>query len=69
MGFYTEAAKQLNNSNSNITPMDAPSFLYECAQTEQALFEGLIELDFAQVYNEAGVISLTEADEKAASCC
>ena len=64
MGFYTEAAKQLNNSN--ITPIDMPTFLYECAQTEQQLFEGLIELDFAQVYSESGVITLTEADKEAA---
>ena len=60
MGFYTEAAQQL------ITPMDVPSFFIECAQTEQQLFEGLIELDFAHVYNEAGIISLTEADEEKA---
>lgn len=62
MGFYTEAAKRLNN----ITPIDAASFFIECAETEQALFEGLIELDFAQVYNESGVIKLSEADEAAA---
>ena len=60
MGYYTEAAKQL------INPIDVPSFFIECAQTEHQLFEGLIELDFAHVYNEAGIISLTEADEEKA---
>ena len=61
MGYYTEAAKQL------INPMDVPTFFIECAQTEHQLFEGLIELDFAQIYNEAGIISLTEADEEKAN--
>lgn len=61
MGFYTEDAKRLN-----ITPIDAPAFFIECAQTEQALFEGLIELDFAEVYNEAGIMTLSEADVEAA---
>ena len=62
MGYYTEAAKRLITS-----PMDAPTFLYEAAQTEHKLFEGLIELDFAQVYNESGVITLSEADEQQAT--
>lgn len=61
MGFYTEAAKQL------INPMDVPSFFIECARTENMLFEGLIELDFAHVYNETGIISISEADEENAN--
>ena len=63
MGYYTEEAKQLNSLDT----LDVPSFFIECAQTERQLFEGLIELDFAEVYNEAGIISLTEADEEKAT--
>lgn len=60
MGFYTESAKQM------INPMDVPTFMIECAQSERKLFEGLIELDFAEVYCESGLAFLTEEETKAA---
>ena len=63
MGYFIEEAKNLNSVNI----LDVPSYFIECTQTERKLFEGLIELDFAEVYNEAGIISLTEADEEKAS--
>lgn len=60
MGFYTESARQM------INPMDVPTFMIECAQTERELFEGLIELDFAQVYKENGLAVFTEEETEAA---
>ena len=57
MGFYTESAKQLIAS-----PLTVPEFMMECSRIDHILFEGMIELDFAEVYNESGVITLTEAD-------
>lgn len=60
MGFYTESAKQM------INPMDVPSFFIECAETERKLFEGLIELDFAEVYKENGLAVFTEEETAAA---
>ena len=38
----------------------------ECHRIDNILFEGMIELDFAEVYNESGAIVLTEADEEEA---
>ncbi len=58
MGFYIESAKQM------INPMNVPTFMIECAETERKLFEGLIELDFAEVYCESGLAVFTE-EEKA----
>ena len=63
MGHYIEEAKNMNS----IDALSAPSFLIESAKTELQLFEGLIELDFAEVYNENGIISLSEADQESAS--
>lgn len=60
MGFYTESAKQL------ISPLSVPDFLMECHHVDNVLFEGLIELDFAEVYNESGLISLTEEEQEQA---
>ena len=59
MGFYTESAKQL------INPVTIPDFLMECAHIDNVLFEGLIELDFAECYNESGNIVLTEEEKEA----
>lgn len=59
MGFYTESAKQL------INPVSIPDFLMECAHIDRVLFEGMIELDFAEIYNESGNIVLTEEDQQA----
>jgi len=60
MGVYTESARQL------INPMDIPTFMIECAKTERALFEGVIELDFAEVYKENGLAVFTEEETAAA---
>lgn len=59
MGFYTESAKQL------INPVSIPDFLMECAHIDRVLFEGMIELDFAEIYNESGNIVLTEEEQQA----
>lgn len=61
MGFYTESARRL------INPMDVPAFFEECAKTERKLFEGLIELDFAEVYCESGLAVFTEEEKAAAN--
>lgn len=60
MGFYTESARQI------INPIDVPTFMAECAKAERKLFEGLIELDFAQVYKENGLAVFTEEETAAA---
>lgn len=64
MGVYTESAKQIYNSS--VDALSAPMFMINCAETERKLFEAVIELDFAEVYNESGVIYLSEADQQAA---
>lgn len=64
MGYYTEAAKAINEAA--ISPMDIPTFFLESTIMERKLFEGLIELDFAEVYNEAGLIYLSEEEQEAA---
>lgn len=65
MGVYVESARNITSDPINM--LTAPGLLIDCAQTEQKLFEALIELDFAEVYNESGMVILTEEDKAAAS--
>lgn len=40
--------------------------MIEAERLDQSLFESLIEVDFAEAYNEAGIIALTEEEQAAA---
>ena len=60
MGFYTESAKELISN-----PLSAPEFLMECNRIDRAIFEGMIELDFAEAYSANGTIFLEEGEEEA----
>ena len=48
-------------------PSNAIEFMIEAERIDNKLFESIIEVDFAEAYNEAGIISLTEAEQQAAA--
>lgn len=48
-------------------PSNAIEFMIEAERIDNELFESIIEVDFAEAYNEAGIISLTEAEQQAAA--
>lgn len=60
MGVYSKkTAPEAAVVTESIDPIQ---FVIESHQQEHALFEAIIETDFAQAYNEHGLISLTESD-------
>lgn len=63
MAVYTRAALGESYLDHDANPFQ---LMIEAEQIDQSLFESLIEVDFATVYNEAGIITLTEADKEAA---
>lgn len=54
-------------SNNNNGPSNFMEFMIEAERIDNKLFESIIEVDFAEAYNEAGVICLTEEEKAAAA--
>lgn len=59
MGVYSKKTAPEAVVTESIDPIQ---FVIESHQQEHALFEAIIETDFAQAYNDCGLISLTESD-------
>lgn len=65
MGVYTNmAANYVNNIGDNPV-LESLQFSLDMQKADHAMFEALIELDFDEVYQEAGLSVYTEADIKA----
>ena len=62
MGIFSNVAEATVQGTKNINPLQ---FALDVQRADLAMFESLIELDFSGAYNEAGIISLTEADKEA----
>lgn len=65
MGVYTNmAANYVNNIGDNPV-LESLQFSLDMQKADHAMFEALIELDFDEVYQEAGLSVYTEAEVKA----
>lgn len=60
MGVYSKPV--IVESATNIGSTDYVQLLIDIEETNQSLFEAVIELDFAEAYNKAGLNTLTESD-------
>ena len=60
MGVYSKPV--VVESATNIGSTDYVQLLIDIEETNQSLFEAVIELDFAEAYNKAGLNTLTESD-------
>ena len=71
MGVYTTSTavnessiEDMLFSEAELASFNPMGFMVDTYRADQALFEALIEVDFAEVYNENGMISLTEAEQE-----
>ena len=71
MGVYTnstavaEASLEEFLAEADTSSFNPFGFMVDTYRADQALFEALIEVDFAEVYNESGMLFLDEADKSA----
>ena len=71
MGVYTTSTavnessiEDMLFSEAELASFNPMGFMVDTYRADQALFEALIEVDFAEIYNENGMISLTEAEQE-----
>ena len=70
MGVYTnsaavnEASLEEFLAEADTSSFNPYGFMVDTYRADQALFEALIEVDFAEVYNESGMLFLDEADQE-----
>lgn len=65
MGVYTNMAANYVNKIGDNPVLESLQFSLDMQKADHAMFEALIELDFDEVYQEAGLSVYTEADVKA----
>lgn len=63
MGVYTEMAVKHAADTAPFTEADSFQLALDMQRADHAMFEALIELDFGEIYQEMGIMLVTEADE------
>ena len=63
MGVYTEMAVKHAADTTPFTEADSFQLALDMQRADFAMFEALIELDFGEIYQEMGIMLVTEADE------
>ena len=63
MGVYTEMAVKHAADTTPFTEADSFQLALDMQRADHAMFEALIELDFGEIYQEMGIMLVTEADE------
>lgn len=63
MGVYTEMAVKHAADTVPFTEADSFQLALDIQRADHAMFEALIELDFGEVYQEMGILAITEAEE------
>lgn len=63
MGVYTEMAVKHVADTAPFTEADSFQLALDMQRADHAMFEALIELDFGEIYQEMGIMLVTEADE------
>ena len=64
MGVYTNMAANYVNKIGDNPVLESLQFSLDMQKADHAMFEALIELDFDEVYQEAGLSVYTEAEAK-----
>ena len=67
MAVFNKAVMVKEDASIKETAPSIFDLMVEAVQIDHSLFESLIEVDFAEAYNESGVIALTEEEQAAAA--